>query len=127
MLEEGLVEQPALERVGVEVGGLDVVGEGERGVKGLGDLVLVQLVAAEEVVVGTALLADPLLFLLVDVGADRVVVVGGEEFALFVVEPGDLGAGAAGFFGGSLRERVEVVGDGGADPVALFVGSWIVA
>ena len=47
-------------------------------------------------------------------------VVGGEEFAFFVVESGDFGSGAAGFFGGDLGEGVDVVSDGVADAFALL-------
>jgi hypothetical protein len=49
-------------------------------------------------------------------------VVGGKEFAFFVVEADDFGAGAAGFFAGDLGEPVDVGFDGGAHSFALLVG-----
>src|SRR5207249_4489023 len=79
-LEERLVEEPALGVVALEVGGLDVVGEVEGEIECLDDRVLVDLVASEELVGGDPLSADALLFLGEDVVADRVRLVGVEEF-----------------------------------------------
>jgi hypothetical protein len=91
-LEEGVVEEAPLGGVGLEVGGLDVVGEVEREVERFEDGFVVGLVAAEELVGGDAFAADPLLLVVEDVVADQVGVVGGEEFALFVVEPDQFAA-----------------------------------
>ena len=65
-------------------------------------------VAAEEFFGGDSFAADPLLFSAEDVVADPVGVVGGEEFAFFVVEADDFGAGAACFLVGDCGEAVDV-------------------
>lgn len=65
--EECLVEKTALGCVGLEVGGLDVVGEVEGVVEGFEDRLVFDLVALEEFVGGGALAADAGVFFGVDV------------------------------------------------------------
>jgi Putative ATP-dependent Lon protease len=122
VLEERLVEEASFGVVGFEVGGLDVVGECEGVVDGFEDVLVVDLEALEELVGGDAFAADAFLLFGVDVVADAVGVVGGEQFPFFVVEPDDFGASAGGFFVGGGGESVEMGADGGADPCALLVG-----
>jgi len=58
VFEERLVEEAAFGRVGLQVGGLDVVGELEGEVERAGDGFLVDLVAVEELLGGSAFAAD---------------------------------------------------------------------
>ena len=121
VLEERLVEEASFGRVGLEVGGLDVVGELEREVESAGDGLLVDLVAVEEVLGGGAFTTDAGLFLREDVLADLVGVMRRQELALLVVKPGHLRLRACGLFGGDLGDAVDVGCDGVADPVALQI------
>ena len=66
-LEEGLAEEPAFGRFGVEVRLLDVVGELDGEVECVDDLVVVDLEALQEVVGCDAFAANPLLFFVEDV------------------------------------------------------------
>ena len=115
VVEERLVEEAAFGRVGLEIGGLDAVGQVERDLEGVGDGGVVDLVAAEKVVGSEPFAADPGLLFRIDVVADLVVVVRGQEFPLFVIEPGDLGASAARFLVGDAGDTTDVCFDGGAD------------
>ncbi|MGD0272927.1 MAG: hypothetical protein ABSB96_04260 [Gaiellaceae bacterium] len=121
-LEEGLVQQTSLDVVRLQVGGLDALREIERVVERLQDRLLLDLIATEQFVCRHPLAADALLLLGEDVVADRVVVVGGKELSLLVVEPNDLGPGAGGLLLGNQGEPLHVLVDGGANALALLVG-----
>ncbi|MFN8186305.1 MAG: hypothetical protein U0R69_04425 [Gaiellales bacterium] len=94
----------------------------EREVERLEDGRVVDLIAAQQLVGGDPLAADPLLLFVEDMVADPVLVVGGEELAFFVVEPCDFGARAGGFLVGDRGEAVDVALDRGADALAFSVG-----